>query len=116
MGTKMAVAFANILIARIEDQILSQSCIERHVLVATTRREEMLHLRRSAHASRVCSSHAQTTFEETINDFENRQVKRGYPVPIARKYLSELKFADRKTAFQLSNKSASKKTLPFVTK
>ena len=52
----------------------------------------------------VACSHAQTTFEETIKDFENRQVKRGYPVPIARKYLSELKFADRKTALQLSNK------------
>ena len=30
MGTKMAVAFANILMARIEDQILRQSCIEPH--------------------------------------------------------------------------------------
>ena len=36
------------------------------------------------------------------------EVKRGYPVPIARKYLSELKFADRKTALQQSNKSARK--------
>ena len=44
------------------------------------------------------------------------QVKTGYPVPIARKYLSELKFADRKTALQQSNKSARKKPLPFVTK
>ena len=42
--------------------------------------------------------------------------KRLYPVPIARKYLSELKFADRKTALQQSNKSASEKPLPFVTK
>ena len=30
MGTKMVVAFANILMARIEDQILRQSCIEPH--------------------------------------------------------------------------------------
>ena len=37
------------------------------------------------------------------------EVKRGYPVPIARKYLSELKFADRKTALQLSNKLLVKK-------
>jgi len=51
-----------------------------------------------------------------MKDFENRQVKRGYPVPVARKYLPELKFADRKTALQQSNKSASKKPLPFVTK
>ena len=56
------------------------------------------------------------TFEETIKDFENRQVKRGYPVPNATEYLSELKLADRKTALQQSNKSARKKPLPFVTK
>ena len=37
------------------------------------------------------------------------EVKRDYPVPIARKYLSELKFADRKTALQLSNKLLVKK-------
>ena len=30
MGTKMVVAFANILMAGIEDQILRQSCIEPH--------------------------------------------------------------------------------------
>ena len=89
---------------------MSQRTEAFHVLVATTRCEEMLH------AFKVCSCHAPTTFEETIKDFENRQVKRGYPVPIARKYLSELKFADRKTALQQSNKSARKKPLPFVTK
>ena len=53
---------------------MSQRTESFHALVATTRREEMLQ-RRSAHASKVCSSHAQTTFEETIKDFENRQVK-----------------------------------------
>ena len=96
---------------------MSQRTEAFHVLVATTRREEeMLHLRKSAQASKVCSSHVQITFEETIRNFENRQVKRGYPVPIARKHLSKSKFADRKTALQQSNKSASKKTLPFVTK
>lgn len=96
---------------------MSQRTEAFHVLVATTRREEMLHYRRSAHASKVSSFHAQTTFEETVKkDFENLQVKRGYPVPIARKYLSELKFADRKTALQQSNKSACKNPLPFVTK
>ena len=44
------------------------------------------------------------------------QVKTGYPVPIARKYLSELKFADRKTGLQQSNQSARRKLLPVVTK
>ena len=57
----------------------------------------------------------QTTFEENIKKFENRPIERGYPVPIVRKYLSELKFADKKTALQQNNKSASKKLLPLVT-
>ena len=41
-------------------------------------------------------------------------LERGYPAAILRKYLSEVKFADRKTALQQRNKSARKK-LPFVT-
>ena len=31
-------------------------------------------------------------------NFENRLIERGYPAAIVRKYLSEVKFADRKTA------------------
>ena len=58
---------------------------------------------------------SQTTSEENIKNLENRQIERGYSVPIVRKYLSELKFADKKTALQQSNKSARKKLLPFVT-
>ena len=58
---------------------------------------------------------SQTTSEENIKMFENRQIERGYSVPIVRKYLSELKFADKKTALQKNNKSARKKLLPFVT-
>ena len=58
---------------------------------------------------------SQTTFDENIKNFENHLIERGYPVPTVRKYLSELKFADRKTALQQSNKSAPKKPLPFVT-
>ena len=58
---------------------------------------------------------SQTTSEENIKNFENRQIERGYSVPIVRKYLSELKFADKKTALQKSNKSARKKLLPCVT-
>ena len=42
-------------------------------------------------------------------------IERGYPVPILKKYLSELIFADSKTALQQSNKSARKKLQPFVT-
>ena len=41
---------------------------------------------------------SQTNFEENIKNFESRLTERGYPVPIVRKSLSELKFADRKTA------------------
>ena len=40
-------------------------------------------------------------------------IERGYAVPIVKKYLSELKFADSKTALQQSNKSARKKTTTF---
>ena len=41
-------------------------------------------------------------------------LERGYPAAILRKYLSEVKFADRKTALQQRNKSARKKLLTFV--
>ena len=66
---------------------------------------------------RLRTDSSQTTLEENIKNFENRQLERGYPVPIVRKYLSELRFADRKTTLSLSNKSArQKKLLTFVTK
>ena len=32
-------------------------------------------------------------------NFQNRPLERGYPAAILRKYLSELKFADRKTLY-----------------
>ena len=41
--------------------------------------------------------------------------ERGYPAAILRKYLSEVKFANKKTALPRRNKSARKKLLPFVT-
>ena len=58
---------------------------------------------------------SQITFERNIRNFHNRLLERGYPAAILRKYLSEVKFADRKTALQQRNKSARKKLLPFVT-
>ena len=58
---------------------------------------------------------SQTTSEANTKNFENRQIERGSSVPIVRKYLSELKFADKKTALQKSNKSAREKLLSFVT-
>ena len=57
---------------------------------------------------------SQITFERNSRNFHNRLLERGYPAAILRKYLSEVKFADRKTALQQRNKSARKK-LPFVT-
>ena len=59
-------------------------------------REERLHEKRSAPASRTYSS--QTTFEKNIQKFRKSLEERGYPAAIERKYLSEVKFADRKTA------------------
>ena len=85
-----------------------------HVLASTTRREEMLHSRRSARASK--DWFLSNDFWENIKNWENRLIERDYPVPIVIKYLSELKFADRKTFLQQSNKSARKKLQPSVTK
>ena len=58
---------------------------------------------------------SQITFERNIRNFQNRLIERGHSAAILRKYLSEVKFADRKTALQQRNKSARKKLLPFVT-
>ena len=44
-----------------------------------------------------------------------RLLERGYPVTNLRKYLSEIKFAHRKTVLQQKNKAAGKKLLPFIT-
>ena len=57
---------------------------------------------------------SQITFERSIRNFQNRLLERGAPAAILRKYLSEIKFADRKIK-QPYNKSARKKLLPFVT-
>ena len=65
---------------------------------------------------RLRTDSSQTTFEKTSKNWENRLIERDYPVPIVIKYLSELKFADRKTFLQQSNKSARKKLQPSVTK
>ena len=54
-----------------------------------------------------------TTLEENIKSFENRLIEGGYPVPIVRQYLSELKFADRKTALQREQQNRAKKTVTF---
>ena len=40
-------------------------------------------------------------------------IERGYLAAIVRKYLSEVKFADKKTAPQQRNKSTRKKTTTF---
>ena len=61
------------------------------------------------------SSHAQTTFEENIKNWENRLIERGYPVPIVRKYPSELKLAGRKQPFNSATNVYVKKPLSFVT-
>ena len=59
---------------------------------------------------------SQITYERNIRNFHNCLLERGYyPVAILRKYLSEVKFADRETALQQRNKSERKKLLPFVT-
>ena len=56
---------------------------------------------------------SQITFERH-QKFSKPPVRKRLPAAILRKYLSEVKFADRKTALQQGNKSARKKLLPFV--
>ena len=56
-----------------------------------------------------------TAFEGNIKKLQNGLIERGYPAAIVRKYLSEVNFADRETALQQRNKSASKELLPYVT-
>ena len=58
---------------------------------------------------------SQIAFERNIRNFHNRLLEIGYPAAILRKQLSEVKFADRKTALQQRKKSAHKKLLAFVT-
>ena len=58
---------------------------------------------------------SQITFERNVRNFHNRLLEREYPAAVLRKYLSEVKFPDRKPALQQRNKSARKKLLPFVT-
>ena len=60
-----------------------------------------------------CSSnYLQSTHGTAIVSFANA-LERGYLAAIVRKYLSEVKFAKRKTASQERNKSARKKIIKF---
>ena len=73
-------------------------------------REERFHLKGKRRLRLLRTYSCQTNFEQNIKNFENRLKERHYPVAIiVRKYRSEVKFADRKTALQQRNKSARKK-------
>ena len=90
-------------------------CSRNLLLVSPTRREKRLHQRGSAQPSKDYNS-SQITFKRNIRNFHNRLLERGYSAVISsQKYLSEVKFGDRKIALQEGNKSASIKLLPFVT-
>ena len=68
--------------------------------------------KRSDDRKYVCCSQV-TTISLTFH-FHFRLLERGSAATILRKYLTEGKFADRKTALQQRNKSACKNLLPFV--
>ena len=51
---------------------------------------------------------SQITFERNIRNCHNCLLERGYPAANLRKYLSEVKFANRKTALQQRNKLTQK--------
>ena len=54
---------------------------------------------------------SQITFERNIRKFQNRLLERGSPVAILRMYLSEVEFADRKTALQQRDTNSHSKNL-----
>ena len=136
MGTKMAVAFANIFMARIEKQILSQSCIKplfwkRYIddvfslwNTSLDKIESFVKKANNFHSTIKFTAEMSETeitfldakvYKGVRFDKESILLERGYLAAILRKYLSEVKFADRKTTLQQRNKSAGKKLLPFVT-
>ena len=61
-------------------------------------------------------SSSQTILEKNIKNFENRLIERVFFAAIVRKYLSEVKFADRKTApnKETGNKSSRNKTTALL--
>ena len=75
MGTKMAVAFANIFMADIETQIVSQSVVKPTVWKRT--------------------NSSKTTFEDNIKKFKSRLLARGYPNNLIENILSDVKFTER---------------------
>ena len=84
MGTKIAVAFANTLQTH-RNFSVHPSGVKKGFI-----KGEVLRLLRTYST--------QTTFEKNIQKFRNNLTERGYPAAIVRKYPSEVKFADKKTA------------------
>ena len=50
-----------------------------------------------------------------MSNFKTRLQNRDYPARIVEKHLSQIKFSDRVMSLAQKNKTALKKTLPFVT-
>ena len=94
MGTKIAVAFANIFMAKIEREILRKSTtkpfntrISFRVNHKASRKGEALRLLRT--------NSSQFTFEENMINFKTHLQNRDYPARIVEKHLSEIKFSDK---------------------
>ena len=58
---------------------------------------------------------SQFTFGENMGNFKTRLQNRDYPARIVEKRLSEIKFSHREMSLAQKNKTAPKKTLPFIT-
>ena len=135
MGTKMAVAFANIFMANIEKEILRQSTYKPLVgkrfiddvfsLWNITKGEvddfieqaNKFHPGEALRLLRITPSPplAKTTFEANIKDFMFHLITKRYPVSLVKKRLGEVQFNDRHSALTQKNQTARKNILSFVT-
>ena len=57
---------------------------------------------------------SETMFEDNLSKFKSRLIKRGYPIELIRRTLSDVNFATRQSALLQKNKTR-KRGLPFVT-
>ena len=130
MGTKMAIAFANIFMAKVEKEMLGQSSIKpifwkrfiNDIIIVwdTSRNEikEFLLKTNNFHPtikftalSLLRTNSSEITFEENMSNFSTRLKNRHYLATTVAKHLSEVIFADREKALELKKKNARKEIL-----
>ena len=140
MGTKMAVAFANIFMAEIETKLIKQSNTKpikwkRYIddifsLWDSNIKEINLFIKQAnfhptgvkkgfikGEALRLLRTNSsETAFNDSITNFKSRLIARDYPHKMIQTTLSEVNFAGRQSALQQKAKARKQiLPLPFVT-